>query len=189
MRRAVVLAPLFALIACSRPDHYVLEPTTVTLEHKHEKRTVRAIAKDRQGGVHPDAKPSSWSSSDEKVVTVDAAGELTAVGSGSARVTAKRGELQGELLVEVVLVEKLVVTPSEVKLVIDGEPFAAKVVALDARGKPLDKRLVQARCADEKICHTDRGNQLWPGVIEGTTEAIFKCEGFEERVKVTVAKK
>jgi hypothetical protein len=189
MRRALLLLPILALSACSRPDHYELEPTTVMLEHKGEKRTVRAIAKDRQGGVHPDAKPGSWSSSDEKVVTVDGAGEVSAVGSGTARVTAKRGDLVGEALVEVVLVEKLVVTPLEVKLVIDGDPFKPKVETLDARGKPLQKRLVQTRSMDEKVCHTDRDNQIWPGAIEGSTEVVFKAEGFEQRVKVTVSKK
>lgn len=191
MRRALLcsLLPIVALTACSRPDHYELEPTSFTLEHKAERRTVRAIAKDRQGGVHPDAKPGSWSSSDEKVATVDGAGEVQAVGSGQARITAKRGDLAGEALVEVVLVEKLVVTPLEVKLVIDGDPVKPKVETLDARGKPLQKRLVQTRSADEKVCHTDRDNQIWPGAIEGTTEVVYKSEGFEQRVKVIVAKK
>ncbi len=191
MRRALLcsLLPIVAFAACSRPDHFELEPTSLLLEHKAQKQTVRAIAKDRQGGVHHDAKPGSWSSSDETVATVDGAGEVQAVGSGQARITAKRGDLAGEALVEVVLVEKLVVTPLEVKLVLDGDPARPKVETFDARGKALQKRIVQVRVLDEKVCHTDRDHQIWPGAIEGTTEVVYLSEGFEQRVKVIVTKK
>ncbi len=186
-RIAYAAVVIFALAACGSADYFQLEPTTVTLESLGAERTIKAIAKNRQGQEFPKEKPEQWVSSDEKVVKVSSDGKLSPVGSGTATVKAIRGDLVGEAIVEVILVEKFEVEPAEIALTEDGDPVKPKIRVVGPRGKLLEKRMITARCKDEKICHTDKDNQLWPGAV-GETTAEYKTEGHAVTVKVVVAK-
>jgi len=158
----------------------------VSFDAKGATKVVRAVAKNRRGQVFPRERPTSWTSADEKIVTVDAEGKITAVGPGQTRVVAKRGKLVGEIVVDVNSVEGLEVEPAELSFVQDADPVRLAVRVLDARGKPMQGRTVKARCLDEKICNVDRALQVWP-YNPGETTVEVSCEGHTRQVKVVVA--
>lgn len=182
---AAALGLAFVFTACSQPEYYEMRPTSVTFESKGATRSVRAIAKDRRGNEYPTSKPTAWESSDEKVATVDADGKITAIGSGVATIKARRGDMSGEVMVDVVVAERLAVEPAEIRMEQDGKPFMPEIKLLDARGKPLTGRLVRVKCADEKICTTDGEKKLWP---HDAGETIYELshEGLKAHVKVVV---
>ncbi|HEY0839020.1 MAG TPA: Ig-like domain-containing protein [Vulgatibacter sp.] len=186
--RTVLFALGFAVLAsgCSQPEFYEMEPGSISFETKGSTKLVRAVAKNRRGQVFPRERPSSWKSSDEKVVTVDADGKITAVGPGQTRITATRGNLVGEIMVDVNSVEGLEVEPMELAFVQDADPVRLAVKVLDFRGKPMEGRTVKARCLDEKICNVDKSLQVWP-YNPGETTIEVSCEGHKRQVKVVVA--
>ncbi|AKU89799.1 Ig-like domain-containing protein [Vulgatibacter incomptus] len=175
-----------AVAGCSKPDFYEMEPTSISFETRGAARPARAVAKNRRGQVFPSAKPTKWVSEDEKVATVDDAGMITARGPGQTRITASRGDLAGDLLVDVNTVEKLVVEPLELQLVQDGDPVLPKIRVLNALGKEMEGRLVRMKCANEKICTTDSGKQVWAH-DPGETTIEVSCDGFKQQMKVVVA--
>jgi len=182
---ALALALALGLAGCSQPEYYEMRPTSVSFESKGATRQVRAVAKDRRGNEYPTQKPVRWESSDEKVATVSADGTITAVGYGVATVRAIRGDLVGEVLVDVNTVEKVVVEPAEIRIEQDGKPFQPTIKLLDARGKELTGRLVRAKCEDEKICTTDGDKQIW-GHNPGETVYELSHDGIKARAKVIV---
>ncbi len=187
MRTVLLALGLAAFVTgCSQPEFYEMEPASITFESRDESRPVRAVAKNRRGQLFPRERPSKWSSEDEKVVTVDADGKITAVGPGQTRVSATRGKLIGEVLVSVNSVEGLEVTPLELSFVEDADPIRLAIRALDLRGKSMDGRTVKVRCLDEKVCTVDRSWQVWPHG-PGETLVEVSCEGHQQQVKVQVA--
>lgn len=186
--RTAILALGLVLFAsgCSQPEFYEMEPGTVSFDARGSTKVVRAVAKNRRGQVFPRERPTSWTSADEKVVTVNAEGKLTAVGPGQTRVVAKRGEMVGEIVVDVNSVEALEVAPLELSFEQDADPVRLSVKVLDARGKPMEGRTVNARCVDAKICNVDKSLQVWP-YNPGETTLEVSCEGHKQQVKVAVA--
>lgn len=190
MRRlasSLALAPLaaLALAGCSQPEFYEMRPSTVTFESKGSTRTVRAVAMDRRGNEYPTRKPVRWESSDEKVATVDENGTITAVGFGVATIRAIRGDLVGEVLVDVNVADRIVVEPAEIRVQQDGDPVLPTIRILDARGREMRDRTAQARCVDEKICTADGRRQIW-GHNPGETVYLLRHDGLEARAKVIV---
>ena len=185
MRSFALALVALGLAACSQPEFYEMRPTSVSFETKGATRQVRAVAKDRRGNEYPTQKPLRWESSDEKVATVDADGKITAVGFGIATVRAVRGDLAGEVLVDVNTAEKLVVEPAEIRIPQDGTPFQPTIKVLDARGKELTGRLIRVKCADEKICTTDGDKRIW-GHTVGETVYELSHDGIKAQAKVIV---
>lgn len=186
MRRfAAGLGLATLLVGCSQPDFYEMKPTTLSFETKGSTQTIRAVAKDRRGNDYPTRGPTRWESSDEKVASVDANGKVTAVGPGVATIRAVRGELHGEVLVDVNSAEHLVVDPVEVRLPPNGNPYPLKVELLDHRQRPLKGRRVQARCLDEKVCTVDPDHRIWTHNV-GETVYEVKHEDLVTTVKVVV---
>lgn len=186
MRRLVPALGLIALLAgCSKPDFYEMKPTTVSFETKGSTKRVRAVAKDRRGNEYPTERPTRWESSDDKVASVDDEGKVTANGPGVATIRASRGTLTGEVLVDVNTVEKLLVEPTELRVKQDSDPIAPQIQLLDWRGKPMQGRIVQARCENEKVCTTDPDKNIWPH-DPGETFYEVKYENMTTRVKVVV---
>lgn len=186
MRRfAAGLGLATLLVGCSQPDFYEMKPTTVSFDTKGSTQKVRAVAKDRRGNDYPTRGPTRWESSDEKVASVDAAGLVTAVGPGVATIRATRGELHGEVLVDVNSAEHLLVEPTEVRLPQDSTPYQPNVQLLDHRQRPLKGRRLQARCLDEKVCTVDPDYRIWTH-NPGETVYEVKHEELITTVKVVV---
>ena len=142
----LLLASLMAvsLVACGVDITSVGLPSDMTLSKGESRQlevefgandnaTSEAIAKAAEGIV------LNWTSSDEKVVTVDQNGLITAVGAGSAEVTVsiEDGNISSTCVVNVVVPAEGIVVPDEVELVINGTDsmeLAAKATPEDATG-------------------------------------------------------
>lgn len=143
---ALLLAVSMALslVACGVDITSVGLPSDMTLSKGESRQlevefgandnaTSEAIAKAAEGIV------LNWTSSDEKVVTVDQNGLITAVGAGSAEVTVsiEDGNISSTCVVNVVVPAEGIVVPDEVELVINGTDsmeLAAKATPEDATG-------------------------------------------------------
>jgi len=184
MRSALVVLPLL-LAACSQPEYFEMKPSQITFESRGATKSIRAVGKDRRGNEYPTYKPTAWESSDETIAKVDAEGKVTATGPGVATIRARLGDLVGEVMVDVVTAEDLAVVPEEIRMVSHGDPFQPDVKLLDVRGRPLNGRMILAKCRDEKICTVDGAKKLWPHEA-GETVFEVKHEGLAKEIKVVV---
>ncbi len=190
-KKTAILAGALAILALGcdpKPDFIEMDPKEHAFKRPGEDLWWGIVAKTRQGKVLTKQKGKAvWSSSDEKVVTVEAAtGKVKAVGPGSAMVRAKLGTLTAEAPVEVLAVGKVTVEPTELKLDARGDPQELKMEVFDTRGRPLKDRLPIARCRNEEVCRT-AGSEVHP-VDPGQTKIVVSSEGVETEVQVTVAK-
>lgn len=79
-----------------------------------------------------------WSTSDDRVATVDSAGNLSTVGNGEVTISAERGGMTGFAKLTVrQRATSLTVTPSAVKLAGIGEKVALQIVARDRKDQPV----------------------------------------------------
>ncbi|MBS2026546.1 MAG: Ig-like domain-containing protein [Deltaproteobacteria bacterium] len=187
------LATLTAVLAlsatgCLEPDHIELDPQSLTFTRRGDQVWVHAIFKDSKGKQFT-KQPATWSSSNDKVATVDnkeKPGNVVAVGPGHATITVKgEGNLMAELSVDVVTVEKLSVEPNPVKMTVDSERVAPKILALDVNGHLLKDRKAHIKCANEKICNSD-GDGIWPAGDPGETTAEVAVDDKTVTVQVVV---
>jgi hypothetical protein len=108
----------------------------------------------------------TWASSDTSVATVDAGGAVTAVGSGTALITASTkgglGVVQGTSNVKVTLAQRtlvsLAIIPSDQKLVWVGETAQFLAIGTYSSGSPLTQDLtnqVNWRSSDVHVARID----------------------------------
>jgi hypothetical protein len=184
MKRGAILVLLLA--GCMKPDHVEFEPEQLSMTRRGEQVWVHAKYLDHQGRTYP-KEQATWTSSDPKVATVDAKdkpGNVTAVGPGHCTITARtEGGIEAELPVSVLTVEKLQVSPLEVKLSEDSDKQPMQVVALGPDNRPLKGRQPHMKCLDEKVCNSD-GENVWP-VGPGATTLEVNVE--DQTVKIPVA--
>ena len=136
--------------------------------------------------VYPDItinKTVTWSSSNENIVTVDQDGNVTAVGIGSATVTAHCGNLSATCSVEVtpIMVTSISVTPSSLTLK-DSESMylTATVFPENATDKT-----VKWSSSNTKIATVDNKGLVTP-VKTGTVNIKATCGTASTSVRVTV---
>jgi uncharacterized protein YjdB/tRNA A-37 threonylcarbamoyl transferase component Bud32 len=94
----------------------------------------------------------SWQSTDSDVVSVTQDGRITAVGVGTARVSASSGDIEGHALVTVdpVPVGAVEIEPDSLGLVV-GESAPLSAVVSDPEGRPLPDAPVVWRSTDEAV--------------------------------------
>ena len=129
-------------------------------------------AVDANGHAITDAMLFAWTSTDETVAAVDRTGLVTAVGSGSARVTAVSGAVSAATALTVAQEIKGVrITPATDTLRAPGETVRLLAQPADANGFPVaDAGFVFAwSSSDESVATVDDGG-LVTAVAEGTVE-------------------
>jgi len=142
-----------------------------------------AGAVDKNGLWVSIVKPS-WTSSDDSVVTVDVTGNVTAVGSGKAEVTATLKQLTAKVPLEVSIVAAVELDPAEPITLKLGEERQFKALVKDDRGKAMPGAKVtwtmQGYAAD-----VNQG-----GLVRGQAvgEAVLLAQSSHEstRIKITV---
>lgn len=145
----------------------VLSDTTVTFTSLDETLQLSATILDQNGSTLP-AATVSWSSSDDLVATVTAAGVVTAASNGSATITATSGPASATVDVIVAQApQSLVVDPDPI--VLNGPADSVRAVArvLDALGSEVPGQTVTWSTLDPAVATVDAG--LVTAVAVGTT--------------------
>jgi uncharacterized protein YjdB len=99
--------------------------------------TLVGVVKDARGNPIPDSR-LSWSSSDATVASVDATGAVTAVGNGTATITASVQSGSGTSTVQVAQQPtQLTLSPTSLELFVQGPTGSLTATARDARGNTI----------------------------------------------------
>ncbi len=129
---------------------------------------------------------TTWQSSNAGVATVSASGVVTAVGPGTADITATNGGLSGKttVTVQLVPVASVLVSPSPASVVV-GRTVQLTAQPRDADGNALTGRDVTWSSNDPDIAKVD-GNGLVTGVSLGTAVITATSGGRSGSSAVTV---
>jgi alpha-tubulin suppressor-like RCC1 family protein len=139
-------------------------PNPTVLSGSGAVATLSAAVTDANGAPMPNA-PLTWSSQDEGVVTVDANGELLAVGEGTTSVTATSGSSSGSAAVTV----NGAGTPA-LRLVTQPSDGTAGAVLLTVRVEVLDETGVRAASDNATLVTLALDGSGTPGAtLSGTT--------------------
>ncbi|MBX9928516.1 MAG: carboxypeptidase regulatory-like domain-containing protein [Gemmatimonadaceae bacterium] len=160
-------------------------PTAVALSPGQTRQF--AAAPKTAAGVIVAGRTATWNSSSVTVATVDAAGLVTAVGVGTATVSATVDGKSGSATVTVTLppVVSVTLTPSTAQQLPVSSSLQFTATPLDSAGRPLTGRTVtwsSSSTASAIVSTTG----LVTGIAAGTTTITATCEGRSAAVAVTV---
>jgi len=158
-------------------------PETVTL-YVGETRRATAQTRDGQGNVLPDRRVT-WATSAPAVASVTDSGVITAVGAGTAQITA-RSEGREDVVGLTVLapVASVTVTPAELTLDVGQEQDLA-VAIFDAAGAPLSGRPIQWFTSNANVASVSLSGRV-RGVGPGTALITVTSETKSAAATVTV---
>jgi uncharacterized protein YjdB len=132
----------------------------------------------------PVTVPVSWSSSDEKVLSVSPDGVVTSIGAGKATIVARVGDLQtaSEITVDPRPVARLVLLPSTA-LVRVGDSQHYQVTAYGADGRPIEGASARYVSSDPSVAPVDAA-----GIASGrkTGVATIRAEVGNQTAEATV---
>ena len=150
--------------------------------------TARFTAEARDSNGHAVAgAEATWSSADEAVVTVDDSGLVTAVGNGTASVTASSGEQSASAMVTVEQgVSEVAVSPAADTLRAIGDTVRFMAEATDANGHAAEAPEVTWSSADDAVATVDT-NGLVTAVGDGVASVTASSGGVSGSAALTVA--
>lgn len=199
MRKLALLTAVAALAACGPTVKTVsVDPDNASLTSKAQTATLKATPKDEKGQPVTDAAAQlKWSSSDAKVATVDGAGKVTAVSSGSATITAAVGEVKGTAKVTVSIPATVALAPKDLSLMA-GKSASLVAQVKDDAGNPVSGAAVTWTTSDPKVATVANGQVAAAGTgtatitaalgdLKGTAAVTVKMPEFQ-KVAVTPAK-
>ena len=160
-------------------------PAMATLNAIGATQAFSATARDANN--NPLAAPAfTWASSDTKVATVDAAGVVTAVANGTARITATTGGKSGSVNVTVAqTTASVVVTPATSQISAAGATAQLSAQALDGNGRPIAARTF-TWTSDAAAVATVSPTGLATGVANGAAHVTASVDGKSGSATVTV---
>lgn len=156
---------------------------TVTRDSMRPREVAQATAEGRDAaGQRIPVRNVVWTSSDEVVATVGAAGLITAVNPGEARIVATVGSASADLRVRVfaVPVNTVLVTPVRTVLV-PGATTRLAAVPVDAAGTPLPGRPVTWFSSDTLRADVDS-----VGLVTARRPGLVSISALSEGVYATV---
>lgn len=152
----------------AEPASIRLSTTTVSFASLHETRDIVATVLD-DGGSPLTGVTVSWSSSAIAVATVSSQGRVTAVGNGTAQVTASVAAIEASATVIVQQVPAtLTLSPDVLRLAAVGDAARISALVEDAGGSPVVGALVAFASADPAIATVD-GTGLVTAEGDGAT--------------------
>ena len=177
----------------TEPPRYFPEPTTVTVSPAATElaaldATVQLSAEveDQQGWVMAGATVT-WASSATAVATVDATGLVTAVGNGTATITATAGEASGSAAVTVAqVVSSVTVAPAEANFAALSDTLRLTAEAFDANGHAVAGAELSWETSDDAVATVD-ATGLLTTVANGTTTITATAGEAAGSATVTVA--
>ncbi len=177
-----------AKVGVSIPATVTLVPATVELKGAGQTARLEAKVADDSGRALPAPKSVTWTSSDPSIVKV-AEGQITAVGAGSATVSASVGSVRGqaEVTVKVPDFAKLAVKPARVALGKAGASARLTATAHDKKGKPVAGVPVSWKSANEGVARIGADGTV-VAVKKGKAKVTASAGGKSATVEVTVKK-
>ena len=158
----------------STPATVTVSPGTVTLASLTETRQLAATVA-TQGGVTLPSVQVNWSSSLSSVATVSTTGLVTAVGNGTAVITASTGSITGQATVTVAQVPAtLAVTPDSVVLSGPGAMTSLSTSAADAGGSVIANPDLTWTSSDEAVA-TVTADGVVTAIAEGVAEIVARA--------------
>ena len=149
-------------------------------------QALTATARDANGGALG-AAAFTWASSDTRVATVDGSGVVTAVGNGTARVTATSSGKSAAVSVTVAQVTASVaVTPLTAQVAGVGATTQLAAQALDANSRPIAGKTF-TWTSDAAAVAMVSGTGLVTGVSGGTAHVTAGVDGRSGSATLTVA--
>jgi LPXTG-motif cell wall-anchored protein len=125
----------------------------------------------------------TWSSSNEKVATVNSTGTVTAVGGGQAKIKAQIGSCSAECTVNVtVALTDITLNKDKVDLV---KGQSEKITVAYVPTDTTDSKTITWASSDEKIAKVESDGTI-TGVGEGKTTITATCGSISKTVTVTV---
>jgi alpha-tubulin suppressor-like RCC1 family protein/uncharacterized protein YjdB len=161
-----------------------LAPQRVDVE-AGQTASLTVTARDARSGVLRDRAPS-WTSSNEDVARVSAAGIVTGVAAGEARVTARIEGKEATVTVRVrpAAVATVAVNPPAVTLT-EGEGTMLAATPRDVQGAPLPDRRVQWRSDNARVASVSNSGEV-KALSAGTARITASAEEKLGTVTITV---
>ena len=166
-------------------DSIAVEPSSATLMSLGETVQLSASVLDGNGQTVEGAAVE-WSSSDASVATVSGQGLVTAVGNGSATVTARSGSASASVPVTVMQsVSRITIEPTTATLTALGETVQLSTTVLDLNGQPVSGATVEWSSSDASVA-TVSAQGLVTAVANGSTQITAHSGSASASVPVSV---
>jgi uncharacterized protein YjdB len=178
----VAVALLTLVSACKKVDRIEVDPKSVLFAEAGKKESLKATALTADGKPVEGVK-FEFTSSDPKVVTVDANGTVIAVKSGSASVDVKGSEKIAKVPVEVSIPAAIVVK-GPIALTGLGSTATVDATVQDDAGRPVTDAQVELASADPTIAEVSGKTVTAKGV--GTTSLTATSGALRQQIEVTV---
>ena len=144
-----------AVTVAQRPARIDVSPSADTLFAVGDTVRLAAHSIDGNDNAAPDVSVE-WNSADEAIATVDSNGLVTAMGNGSANITATAGGVAGTAAVTVVQrPTRIDVSPSADTLFAIGDTVQLTAQPRDANGNAVPEVIVEWSSADEAVATVD----------------------------------
>jgi len=166
------------------PTTVAVSPDTVVFDALGDTRRLAAEVRDQAARPMP-GEVVVWSASDSLVATVDPSGLVSAVGNGSATVTATSGALMSDVAVEVTQVVRRVTLSPKADTLILGDSLRLAAEALDGNGRAVADAAFIWSSSDANIAAVDTLGVV-QGVGEGTAEITAATATVREVTRLTV---
>jgi len=180
----LMVAATVALAAgCSKAERIQVEPASVTINEAGKKTQLKALAVTADGKPVEDTK-FTFTSSDDKVATVDAQGSVVGVKSGMATITVAGAEKSAKVPVEVSIPASIVVKGAPFTLTGLGSTATLEGQVQDDAGRPVNGATLEFSSADAKVAEVS-GTTL-TAKAPGTTKVTATSGALRQEFDVTV---
>lgn len=184
MKKLLTTAALIVLAtACQKVERIEVTPATSKLSEAGQNVALQARGLTEDGKAVEKVE-FQFASSDPAVATVDAAGKVTAVKSGSATITAKAKEKSGAASIEVVIPSTIVLKGAPATLTGLGSQATVEAQVQDDAGRPVEGATVEFASADANVVEV-KGNTVVAKAV-GTTAVTATSGKLEQRFDVAV---
>ena len=164
-----------------------IEPDAHTLEAVGATVQLTATVLDQHENVMADATVT-WSSDDEAVATVDDAGLVTAVGNGTAQITARAGDASGTAAITVTqpVATTITIEPTAHTLEAIGATVQLTATVLDQHEKVMEDAAITWSSDDEAVATVDDAG-LVTAVGNGTAQITAQSGDASSMASITVS--
>ena len=172
-------------VVAPAPTTVAVTPDTVALTALGHSAQFAAEVRDQSGRVMTDAAVS-WTSGDTAVAVVDSTGSVTAVGNGTATITAVAGEASGHAVALVMQSAGSVIVTPAADSIARGDTLRLSAEALDENGHAVVGANFSWSSSNGSVATVDASG-LVLGVAEGTATISAVAGSAQGTAQITVS--